>query len=367
MPVIEANGVHKVFGRRARAAVDRLRAGASREELRHEGVTAAVIDATFTVDAGEIFVVMGLSGSGKSTLLRMVNGLLKTTAGDLVVGGENISGLSGRALRSVRRDKVSMVFQHFALLPHRTVGENVAYALQLKGVNRVDRERRAEEALALVGLGGWGGYLPEELSGGMRQRVGLARALAADTEVLLMDEAFSALDPLIRKEMQDQLLELQQDLGKTILFITHDLNEAMRLGDRIAMMRDGRIDQVGTAAQIIDEPASDYVARFVADVDRTRVLTASAVMERTTEAGDGPRYRTDTPLLELFEPASQTTEPIVVVDRRNRVVGRLTRAQLLHAVGEGVPEEHPEVEPPSGDPTPPASSPEPAESREATR
>ncbi len=215
MPVIEANNVYKVFGRRPERAVQRLRDGAGREELRESGQTAAVIDASFTVDQGEIFVVMGLSGSGKSTLIRMVNGLLLPTAGRIEVGGRDIGSLDARGLRRVRRDTVSMVFQHFALLPHRTVGENAAYGLKLQGVNRSEREKRAGEALEMVGLDGWGGSLPGELSGGMRQRVGLARALAAGTDVLLMDEAFSALDPLIRREMQDQLVELQHRLGKT--------------------------------------------------------------------------------------------------------------------------------------------------------
>ncbi|MQW76757.1 betaine/proline/choline family ABC transporter ATP-binding protein [Nocardioides sp. dk4132] len=289
---MQAHEVYKVFGRRPERAVERLRAGASREELREEGLTAAVIDASFEVAEGEIFVVMGLSGSGKSTLIRMANGLVLPTTGSFEVGGEDLSRLDARRLRAVRREKVSMVFQHFALLPHRTVGENAAYGLRIKGVNRADRERRAEEALELVGLGGWGGHLPGELSGGMRQRVGLARALAAGTDLLLMDEAFSALDPLIRREMQDQLIELQDRLGKTILFITHDLNEAMRLGNRIAMMRDGRIVQVGTSEEILNDPANDYVAAFVQDVDRTRVLTASSVMEKPVAvigADQGPR------------------------------------------------------------------------------
>ena len=279
MPLIESQEIYKVFGRRPARAVERLRSGETREDLRADGFTPAVIDASFDVEQGQIFVVMGLSGSGKSTLIRMVNGLLPPTAGRLAIDGQDVTGLEGRALRDLRRRKVSMVFQHFALLPHRTVGENAAYALKVQGLNRKDREEKAERALELVGLGGWGGSLPGELSGGMRQRVGLARALAAETEILLMDEAFSALDPLIRREMQDQLIELQHRLDKTILFITHDLNEAMRLGDRIAMMRDGRIVQVGSAEQILNDPANDYVAQFVQDVDRTRVLTASAVME----------------------------------------------------------------------------------------
>jgi glycine betaine/proline transport system ATP-binding protein len=289
---IQANGLTKIFGRRPQRGVRMLEEGASREMLRREGLTAAVVDASFEVTPGEIFVVMGLSGSGKSTLIRTVNGLLEPTAGSISIDGQDVTHLSKAALREVRRTKVSMVFQHFALLPHRTVGENAAYPLELRGVPKAEREQRAEEALGMVGLKGWGGSLPSQLSGGMRQRVGLARALAAGTDVLLMDEAFSALDPLIRKEMQDQLLELQSELGKTILFITHDLNEAMRLGDRIAMMRDGRVVQVGTSEQILNEPANDYVAQFVADVDRSRVLTAGAIMERPVAvvgAESGPR------------------------------------------------------------------------------
>ena len=289
---IQARNIYKVFGRGAERAVERLKQGATREELRDDGLTAAVIDASFEVTPAEIFVVMGLSGSGKSTLIRTVNGLLEPTAGEMIVGGNDITTLNPKELRAVRREKVSMVFQHFALFPHRTVGENAAYGLRVQGVDRQEREKRAIEALSMVGLGGWEDSLPGQLSGGMRQRVGLARALAAGTDIMLMDEAFSALDPLIRREMQDQLIELQSQLGKTILFITHDLNEAMRLGDRIAMMRDGRIVQIGTAEQILNDPANDYVAQFVADVDRTRVLTASSVMEPPAAvlgAEQGPR------------------------------------------------------------------------------
>ncbi len=280
MSAISVSHLYKVFGKRPERGVSALQKGATRDHVKEElGLTAAVVDADFEVDPGEIFVVMGLSGSGKSTLIRMVNGLLDPTAGTVTIGVVDVTRAKGEALRRVRREKVSMVFQHFALLPHRTVGENAAYALEIQGMNRADRERRAEEALAMVDLGGWGGYAPGELSGGMRQRVGLARALAAGTDILLMDEAFSALDPLIRRGMQDQLVDLQQRLDKTILFITHDLNEAMRLGDRVAMMRDGRIEQIGTAQQILNDPVNNYVARFVQDVDRSRVLTAADVME----------------------------------------------------------------------------------------
>ncbi|WP_347568599.1 betaine/proline/choline family ABC transporter ATP-binding protein [Isoptericola sp. AK164] len=309
-----------------------LKDGADRAELRKEGLTAAVIDATFDVQPGEIFVVMGLSGSGKSTLIRMVNGLLEPTDGVITIDGQDVTHLSANALREVRRTKVSMVFQHFALLPHRTVGENAAYPMQLRGVNKAEREARAEEALGMVGLGGWGGYMPDQLSGGMRQRVGLARALAAGTDVMLMDEAFSALDPLIRKEMQDQLLELQSELGKTILFITHDLNEAMRLGDRIAMMRDGRVVQVGTSEEILNEPANDYVAQFVADVDRSRVLTAGAVMERPV-AVVGPDSGPKAAHKLMRE---HQTSSLLVVGRDRTVAGAVLESDVADAVRRGV-------------------------------
>src|SRR5690606_11179507 len=239
---------------KGREGVRRLEAGADTEELKKAGLTPAVIDASFTVDEGEIFVVMGLSGSGKSTLIRMINGLHPPTSGHVELYGENITAATGKDLRRLRRERISMVFQHFALFPHRTVLDNAAYGLEAQGVGKEERRARAHEALELCGLTGWDDHLPGELSGGMQQRVGLARALAADTDILLMDEAFSALDPLIRRDMQDQLIELQQKLGKTILFITHDLNEAMRIGDRIAMMRNGRIVQVGTAEEILTDP-----------------------------------------------------------------------------------------------------------------
>lgn len=291
MSEIRAEGVYKVFGRRGEEVVRRIREGATREEVKNLG-TAAVIDASFEVRSGEIFVVMGLSGSGKSTLIRMLNGLWRPTAGTIHLDEDELSAVSPARLREIRREKISMVFQHFALLPHRTVLENAAYPLEIKGLGLEERREKAMESLRMVGLDGWENSLPGNLSGGMRQRVGLARALAADTDILLMDEAFSALDPLIRREMQEQLLELQTTLGKTIVFITHDLNEAMFLGDRVAMMRDGRIVQIGTAEEILERPADDYVAQFVADVDRTRVLTASSVMRPARVVvpfGGGPR------------------------------------------------------------------------------
>ena len=329
MPTVRAEKLYKVFGRRSQEAVRRLESGTPRDEL--DSATAAVVDASFEVRDGEIFVVMGLSGSGKSTLLRMLNGLLPATAGRVFVDDQDLTGLSKGEVRQLRSRRMSMVFQHFALFPHRTVLDNTAYGLRVQGVPRDERVRRAEEALRLVGLDGWGDRLPKQLSGGMRQRVGLARALAADTDILLMDEAFSALDPLIRKEMQDQLLQLQAELGKTIVFITHDLNEAMRLGDRVAMMRDGRIVQIGTADEILTTPADEHIARFVRDVDRTRVLTASSVMRppgRTLATSSGPRASIHTMrTLEVTE--------MFAVDPDGGLVGIVTAADAVAAAARG--------------------------------
>ena len=331
MAILTADGVYKVFGRRPAEAVRQLRAGADREVVRPLG-TPAVIDATFSVEAGETFVVMGLSGSGKSTLIRMLNGLWRPTAGTVRLGDADLGAVSARELRTLRQQRVSMVFQHFALLPHRTIIDNAAYPLAVQDVGKAERRRRAGEALEMVGLGGWEDHLPAELSGGMRQRVGLARALAAGTDVLLMDEAFSALDPLIRREMQDQLVELQQSLGKTIVFITHDLNEAMRLGDRIAVMRDGRIVQIGTSEQILSEPANDYVAQFVADVDKSKVLTAGSVMVRpkaVVVVGAGPRGA-------LREMREAQTSAAYLVDRNRRLLGALRDDDVLGGQRRGV-------------------------------
>ncbi|CAM5315890.1 MULTISPECIES: glycine betaine/L-proline ABC transporter ATP-binding protein [Streptomyces] len=335
---LEADHLYKVFGRRPDEAVERLREGADREELRADGTTAAVIDASFTVEPGQIFVVMGLSGSGKSTLLRMLNGLLEPTAGHVRFDGQDLTALGDRELRDVRAHKISMVFQHFALFPHRSVLENAAYGLAVQGVPRAEREKRAAEALELCGLGGWEKSWPDELSGGMQQRVGLARALATDADLLLMDESFSALDPLIRRDMQDQLLQLQKTLKKTIVFITHDLNEAMRLGDRIAVMRDGRIVQTGTAEDILLRPANDYVASFIQDVDRSRVLTASALMD-TAVTADAPlcaceTATPDTTFAELCAISTRLTHRVSVVDEAGRVVGVVPRRRLIGFLGD---------------------------------
>ncbi|MFH8734805.1 MULTISPECIES: quaternary amine ABC transporter ATP-binding protein [unclassified Streptomyces] len=338
MSTLQAEDLYKVFGRRPDEAVEKLRHGADREELRAGGTTAAVIDASFTVEPGQIFVVMGLSGSGKSTLLRMLNGLLEPTAGHVRFDGQDLTALSPRELRAVRSKKISMVFQHFALFPHRSVLENAAYGLEVQGVPRKEREKRAVEALRLAGLAGWEKSWPDELSGGMQQRVGLARALATDADLLLMDESFSALDPLIRRDMQDQLLELQKTLKKTIVFITHDLNEAMRLGDRIAVMRDGRIVQIGSAEDILVTPANDYVASFIQDVDRSRVLTAGAIMtspDKGYDPSDAPATVTeDTPVIELFTPCSTGGVAVAVTDKSGKLIGVVTRERLLAVLGE---------------------------------
>ena len=335
---LEAEQLYKVFGRRPDEAVERLREGADREGLRAEGATAAVIDASFTVDPGQIFVVMGLSGSGKSTLLRMLNGLLEPTAGHVRFDGQDLTALTDRELRAVRARKISMVFQHFALFPHRSVLENAAYGLAVQGVAKAERVERATRALELCGLGGWEKSWPDELSGGMQQRVGLARALATDADLLLMDESFSALDPLIRRDMQDQLLSLQKTLKKTIVFITHDLNEAMRLGDRIAVMRDGRIVQIGSAEDILVRPADDYVASFTKDVDRSRVLTASAVMDTDVRGDegtdDGETATPDTPFTELCAMSARSGRPVRVLDEKRELVGVVRQERLIAFMGD---------------------------------
>lgn len=278
---LKADNLYKIFGTDPSRALDLLDDGRSKEEIfEATGLTVGVEDVSFAVDEGEIFVVMGLSGSGKSTLVRLLNGLVEPTSGEVSIADEPVTAISNGRLRSIRRDKISMVFQHFALFPHKSVAENVAYGLKVKGVPKAERLERAQAALEQVGLGQYAGSRPDELSGGMQQRVGLARGLAAQTEVLLMDEPFGALDPLIRRDMQKELIELQRGLKKTIIFITHDLNEALVLGDRIAIMKDGRFVQVGTAQEIVGNPADDYVAAFTRDIDRSRVFTARSVTER---------------------------------------------------------------------------------------
>jgi len=331
-PIIHCRGLTKVFGAREKEAVGLVGDGIGRTEiLRRTGATLAVHDVGFEVGRGELFVVMGLSGSGKSTLVRLLNRLIEPSAGSVHIDGHDLSRVTDRELRELRNHKVSMVFQHFALFPHRTVRENAAYGLKVRGMNTREQRERADWALDTVGLADRADARPAELSGGMQQRVGLARALATDSDVMLMDEPFSALDPLIRREMQELLIRLQSDLHKTIVFITHDLNEAMRLGDRILLLKDGHKVQLGTGPEIISSPADDYVADFVSDVDRSRVLTAEDVQREPTllaRLGDRP----DDVLHRLGEVEANG---VYVLDHNRRIVGVARDDLLATAVRDG--------------------------------
>ena len=280
--IIEFKDVYKIFGPQPRGRpFEMARAGIPKNEVqRLTGHVVGITDVNFSVGRGEIFVVMGLSGSGKSTAIRMVNKLHDVTHGEVLVDGVDVQKLEGTELQTFRREKMGMVFQHFALFPHRNVIDNVGYGLKVQKVSRDERNRAALDALALVGLAPFADHRPAQLSGGMQQRVGLARALASDPDILLMDEAFSALDPLIRRQMQDEMMEIQSRVHKTILFITHDLNEALRIGDRVCIMKDGAVVQIGTPEEILTEPATGYVAEFVQDVDQGRVIKVHEVMSK---------------------------------------------------------------------------------------
>lgn len=280
MPKIEVKNLYKIFGTTPKKILPLIKNGLSKAEiLKKTKHTVGVNNASFYVEEGEIFVVMGLSGSGKSTLVRCINRLIEPTDGEVIIDGRNIVELSSDELREVRRKKIAMVFQNFALLPHKTVIENISFGLEIQKIDKKSRLEKAHEMLQVVGLSGYESSYPSQLSGGMQQRVGLARALANDPDILLMDEAFSALDPLIRKEMQNELISLQQKLEKTIIFITHDLDEALKIGDRIAIMKDGEIVQIGSPEEILKNPANRYVETFVQDVNRAKVISASAIMK----------------------------------------------------------------------------------------
>ncbi|MDY6825093.1 MAG: glycine betaine/L-proline ABC transporter ATP-binding protein [Thermodesulfobacteriota bacterium] len=292
-PKIVVKNIEKIFGKNVDKARRLVESGTPKNEiLEQTGCAVGVFDASFEVYEGETLVIMGLSGSGKSTLIRCINRLHNPTRGKVTVDGTDVTKLNDEELRRIRQEKFAMVFQRFALLPHRTILENAAFGLELQEMELEKRQEKARDALKLVGLEGWENVYPEQLSGGMQQRVGLARALAVDTDILLMDEAFSALDPLIRAEMQDELLALEDRVQKTIIFITHDLDEALKIGDRIVLMKDARIVQIGTPEEILKEPATEYVKRFVENVDMTKVLSANDVMLKAasvTVGKDGPR------------------------------------------------------------------------------
>lgn len=382
---IKVENISKIFGSHPKQALRKLEAGSNKEEiLKETGQTVGVNQASFHVNQGEIFVIMGLSGSGKSTLIRCLNLLIKPTKGKIYVDGENIVDYDSKQLMKFRQEKVAMVFQHFGLFTHKTVLNNVEYGLEIRGVEKKKRQEIAKSTLKTVGLAGWEEKYPNELSGGMQQRVGLARALANDPDILLMDEPFSALDPLIRREMHYELLDIQAKLKKTIIFITHDVNEAFNIGDRVAVMKDGIIEQIGTPEEILDAPSSDYIKEFVKDIDRSKVLQAKHVMYKPTttvtlDAGakgavqkmeaheiasvfviDQNRkllglvtiddamqavetdqslreilrteYETtapDTHLQKLIEPASKSKYPIAVIDQQQRLKGIVVRSSVL--------------------------------------
>jgi len=397
MSAIEVKNLFKIFGSNPEKAFPLLEGGKSKAEILDEtGCTVAINDANFSIKEKEVFVIMGLSGSGKSTVLRCLNRLIEPTKGSILVDDDDVLQMSEEELLQIRRSKMSMVFQNFGLFPHRTVANNVEYGLEISGVPKEERRKKAYEALEVVGLKGYEEQMPSELSGGMQQRVGLARALANDPEILLMDEAFSALDPLIRSDMQDELLELQARMHKTIVFITHDLDEALKLGDRIAIMKDGVVVQIGTPEEILTEPADDYVRAFVQNVDRTKIITASTIMRKAptiTYPKDGPRVaarkmekvgvstifvtdgdrrfkgivriddavglqkkgekdlapiiiddveRThpDTPVKQLLALAIGAKYPLVVLDEDGRLEGIVDRASIINEVGDNIENEY---------------------------
>lgn len=342
---IEIRNVWKVFGERSKQALEDIRTnGISKHDaLAKYDCVVGVADASFDVQRGEIFCVMGLSGSGKSTLVRHINRLLEPTAGQIFVNGRDVMSIEPEALRQFRNEHIAMVFQNFALMPHRSVLDNVAMPLEIRGVNKNQRMRIAEQTLAMVELTGWGNKFAHELSGGMQQRVGLARAIAADPEILLMDEPFSALDPLIRRQLQGEFMKLASIMKKTTVFITHDLDEAVRIGDRIAIMRDGQVVQIGTPEQIVMHPADEYVADFVAGISRLKVVRAHAVMQplqsylsRYGELPvETPSCEEDVSLSVLINTAINTDAPIAVTNTGGQRVGVITRADLLRTVIEG--------------------------------
>jgi glycine betaine/proline transport system ATP-binding protein len=393
MAHVEVKNLYKIFGPNPKKALEMSKEGMSKDQiLEKTGNTIGVNNASLAIEKGETFVVMGLSGSGKSTLIRCLNRLIEPSFGEVYVDGKEITKVDPQKLREIRRKKMGMVFQNFGLFPHRTVCANVEYGLEIQGGDPNERREKAYEALELVGLKGYEESKPDQLSGGMQQRVGLARALATDPEILLMDEAFSALDPLIRKDMQDELLMLQEKMHKTIIFITHDLDEALKIGDRIAVMKDGEVVQIGTPEGILTEPANDYVRDFVENVDRSKVIKAESIMKKAdavVDTKDGPKsavrkmknmnissifvvdntrklkgivdiedamrladkgeksietavhqnYPTASPeelIIDLLPRATDARYPIAVVDSENRFLGIIVRVAVISGImGEG--------------------------------
>ncbi|CAM3151987.1 betaine/proline/choline family ABC transporter ATP-binding protein [Lactococcus hircilactis] len=325
---IKIEHLSKIFGKRIKSALAYVEQGKSKQEiLKKTGATVGVYDANFEIEAGEIFVIMGLSGSGKSTLLRLLNRLIEPTSGRILIDQKDVAKVSKEELLNIRRKTMSMVFQNFGLFPHRTILENTEYGLEVQNVPKEERRKRAEKALENANLLDFKDQYPNQLSGGMQQRVGLARALANDPEILLMDEAFSALDPLIRRAMQDELLELQATFQKTIIFVSHDLNEALKIGDRIMIMKDGKIMQIGTGEEILTHPANDYVKTFVEDVDRSKVITAENIMIPALSTN----IDVDGPSVALKKMKTQEVSSLMAVDRQRRLCGVVTSEQAILA------------------------------------
>ncbi len=331
--MIEVKNLTKIYGNNVDKALEMVRKGLSNEEIKNKTrQVVGVRDTNFTVEEGETFVIMGLSGSGKSTLLRCINRLIKASAGQIFIDGRDVLTMPAKELEELRKRKMAMVFQSFALLPHRTILDNVAYGLEIQGLDREKRLAKAAQVIEMVGLKGWEESYPDNLSGGMQQRVGIARALAIDPDILLMDEPFSALDPLIRQDMQDELLGIQEKLQKTIIFITHDLDEALKIGDRIALMKDGEIVQIGSPEDILLSPASEYVARFVENVNRSLALTASSVMVRprfVVHPKDGPRTA-----LNFMEKHGLST--LFVLDRLGKLKGYIRAEDASEIASQGI-------------------------------
>jgi glycine betaine/proline transport system ATP-binding protein len=332
-PAISVRGLWKVYGPRPQRVVDSELADLPRKELEaRTGNVVAMRDIDMEVAPGEVFVVMGLSGSGKSTLIRCLTRLIEPTAGTVRMAEVDVTKANDTELLEIRRHQVSMVFQHFGLLPHRTLTDNVAFGLELRGADKAERRKVAARTLELVGLGGMGGYRPHQLSGGQQQRVGLARALATGPDILLFDEPFSALDPLIRREMQDEVIRLRREVNKTMVFITHDLSEALRIGDRIAIMRDGRFVQVGTPAEVVLDPADDYVRNFVRDMPRSHVVPVEAVMGPISSAEHAGDVAAGTKVRDVVKLLAASHHPVRVVSAENQPIGEVTSLQVLSVI-----------------------------------
>src|SRR5210317_2235237 len=342
---IQIKNIWKVFGNTSNEALDAIQNQkiSKTEALEKFNSVIGVSDVSFDVNPGEIFCVMGLSGSGKSTLVRHINRLLEPTSGQILVNGQDVMGLEREALQEFRNKKIGMVFQNFALMPHRSVIDNIAMPMEIRGVNKNDRLDAANKILDIVELQGWGNKFAHELSGGMQQRVGLARALAADPDVLLMDEPFSALDPLIRRQLQAEFIKLSKQMKKTTVFITHDLDEAVRVGHRIAIMRDGKVIQIGTPEEIVMKPADDYVADFVKGISRLKIIQAKSIMQPVEKfekefgliSKNLESVHENDLLNKLIEKSSIKDEPILVINNENKNIGIITQADLLKAVVEG--------------------------------